>query len=151
MSCIRKHTHDALSKYKSPIEELVGWRTVMERELPVGNIMSLMHARNCVGTYRDKLSPEEWFRCPSCGGRGLWVDSGDFVSGTSYWSEFLGLWVNSGDRNRYCKRCSGTGILLVFEQDVPKSEKAAPTGWRSGLQWFGHLNLRKNMTTRRRS
>jgi len=151
MSCIRKHAHEAPSKCESPIEELIGWRTVMERELPYGNITSLMHARNCVGTYRDKLSPEEWFRCPSCGGRGLWVDSGDFVSGTSYWSEFLGLWVNSGDRNRYCKRCSGTGILLVCEQDVPKSGKTAPTGWRSRLRRLGHPNLRKDMTTRGRS
>ena len=131
MSCIMKHAHEAPSKYESPIEELIGWRTVMERELPYGNIMSLMHARNCVGAYRDRLAPQEWFRCPSCGGRGLWVDG--------------------GDSNRYCKRCSGTGILLVCEQDVPKSEKAAPTGWRSWLQGLGHLNLHKNMTTRRRS
>jgi len=131
MSCIRNHAHEAPSKCESPIEELVGWRTVMERELPYGNIMSLMHARNCVGAYRDKLAPQEWFRCPSCGGRGLWVDG--------------------GDRNRYCKRCSGTGILLVFEQDVPKFEKAAPTGWRSWLRMQGHLKPRKNMTTRRRS
>ena len=151
MSCIRKHTHDALSKYKSPIEELIGWRTVMERELPYGNIMSLMHARNCVGAYREKLAPQEWFRCPSCGGRGLWVDSGDFVSGTSYWSEFLGLWVNSGDRNRYCKRCSGTGILLVCEQDEPKPEEPVPAGWGSWLRRLGHLDPRRNITTRRRS
>jgi hypothetical protein len=111
MNCIRNHAYDAPSKHESPVEELVGWRTVMERELPYGNIMSLMHARNCVGAYRDKLPPWEWFRCPSCGGRGLRVDD--------------------SNRNRYCKRCSGTGILLVCEQGVPESEKAAPTGWRS--------------------
>ena len=108
MSCIRKHTHEVPSKCESPIERFIGWRTVMERELPYGNIMNLMHARNCVGHCRNELAPWEGFRCPSCGGRGPWGDG--------------------GNTNRYCKRCSGTGIPLTCEQDVPKSEKADPTG-----------------------
>jgi hypothetical protein len=130
MSCIRKNTYDAPSKYESPIEELIRWRTVMERELPYGNIMSLMRARNCVGAYRDRLAPWEWLRCPSCGERGPWVDS--------------------GDRDRYCKGCSGTGILLANEQDEPKPEEPVPAGWGSRLRRLGHLDPRRNITTTRR-
>ena len=99
MSCIRRHVPDAPSEGESPIEKLVGWRTVMEGQLPYGNITTLMHARNAVGAYRDKLAPWEWFRCPQCGGRGLWV--------------------NRNGENRYCPRCSGTGILLARELTDP--------------------------------
>lgn len=129
MSHIKKHTQDQPSEHKSPIEELISWRKMMEAQLPCGDIMSLMHARNCVGTYRDKLAPWEWFRCLSCGGRGLWVDNG----------------------NRYCKRCSGTGILLVCEQHEPIQQEPVPTGWRSWLRRLGRLYPRKNIIARRLS
>ncbi len=109
MSCIRRHVPEAPPEGESPIEKLVGWRTVMEGELPYGDIMTLMHARNAVETYRGKLAPWEWFRCPSCGGRGLWVNNG----------------------NRYCRRCSGTGILLTCEQDESKSGAATRARRRS--------------------
>ncbi len=132
MNGIRKHARKAPSKCESAIEELVGWRAVMEREFPLGNnIMSIMHARNCVGAYRDRLARSEWFPCPSCGGRGLWVDQ--------------------DGRNRYCKRCTGTGILLVCEQDTSISDEAPPTGWRSWLRRLVHLDPRKNVITKRRS
>ena len=93
--------------------------------------MMLMYARNAVGAYRTKLAQGEWFRCPSCGGRGLWVDEG----GT----------------NRYCSWCSGTGILLVCEQDEPKPAVPAREGWWSWLRKQLHLAPRKNVGVGRRS
>ena len=131
MSCIRRHVPEAPSEGESPIEKLVGWQTVMEGQLPYGNITTLMHARNAVGAYRDKLAPWEWFRCPSCGGRGLWV--------------------NRNGENRYCPRCSGTGILLACEQDAPQPHMPALTVWGSRLQGLGKPNQRRKVTTRRRS
>jgi hypothetical protein len=127
MSWIRKRPHDMPSERESPIEKLVGWRSVMEGELPYGNIMTLVHARKCVRYYRDKLAPWEWTRCPDYGGRDLWVNNG----------------------NRYCRRCSGTEILLVCEQDVPKPGAAPPTRWRSRLRRLGHLNPTKDVVARR--
>lgn len=67
MSFMRKHAHRAPSGHESLVETLIGWRTVMERELPFGNIMSVMHARNCVGAYRDGLAPREWIWCRDWG------------------------------------------------------------------------------------
>lgn len=97
MNCIRKHVTEAPSKAESPVEKLIHWRTEMEAQLPRGSIMMLMYARNAVGVYRDKLAPREWFRCPSCGGHGMWVDGG----------------------NHWCPRCSGTRILLAEELTDP--------------------------------
>lgn len=108
------------------------WRREMEVQLSrgQGNLMGLMFARNRVGTRRDMLAPGQWFRCPSCGGRGLWVE---------------------GDRtNRYCARCTGTGILLTCEQEVPQLHVPARTrGW-SWLRKQLHLAPRKNVVIGRR-
>jgi hypothetical protein len=86
---------------RSLIEEFIHWRREMEAELlpGSGNIMKLMWARNQLGPSRDALPPDAWFRCPACGGRGLWV--------------------SEDNRNRYCKRCSGTAVLLVCELTDP--------------------------------
>jgi hypothetical protein len=134
MSCIRRHFPEAPSEGESPIEKLVGWQTVMEGQLPYGNITTLMHARNAVGAYRDKLAPWEWFRCPQCGGRGLWV--------------------NRNGENRYCPRCSETGILLACEQGdsgcrQAGREKTVRQRWH---QWaLRRMNPRATASTRRRS
>ncbi len=131
MRCIRKHVTEASSEAESSIEKLIHWRTEMQAQLPRGSIMMLMYARNAVGAYRNKIAQGEWFRCPSCGGHGLWVDEG----GT----------------NRYCPRCSGTGILLTCEQEVPQPHAPARTGWRSWLRKHVRLDLNRSMIIRRHS
>jgi hypothetical protein len=60
-----------------------------------GDLMGLTYARNRVGEWRDELAPDEWFPCPECHERGLWMEDG---------------------RQRRCHRCYGTGILLTCEQ-----------------------------------
>lgn len=131
MSCVRKHVTEAPSEAESPIEKLIDWRTEMEAQLPRGSITMLMYARNAVGAYRDKLAPGEWLRCPSCGGRGLWVDQ------------------DGG--NRYCPRCSGTGILLTCDKEVPQPHAPARTGWWSWLRKHVRLGLNRSMITKRHS
>lgn len=113
MSRIRRRTQDQPSVRQSPIEELVGWRTVMEGESLYGNIMTLMHARKGVGYYRDKLAPWERIPCPECGGRGTWVEE---------------------DGNHWCARFSGTGFLLAEELMDPTEmalvhKTAPPPDW----------------------
>ena len=128
MNCIRKHVTEAPSKAESPVEKLIHWRTEMEAQLPRGSIMMLMYARNAVGVYRDKLAPREWFRCPSCGGRGLWVDQ--------------------GGRNCCCARCNGTGILLTCEQEVQQPHAPARAEWRPWLRKHVRLDLQRSMVSR---
>ena len=109
------------------------WRREMEVQLSAGkgNLMGLMFVRNRVGAWRDKLAPEEWFSCPSCRGRGLWVDQ--------------------GGRNCYCVRCSGTGLLLVCEQDKPKPSVPAQAGWWSWLCKRSHVVSHEDEASRGRS
>ena len=117
----------------TPLEELKMWRREMEVQLSrgQGNLMGLMFARNRVGTWRNMLAPGEWFACPACGGRGLWVD---------------------GDRtNRYCPRCSGTGILLTCEQEVPQPHGPARAGWQSWLRKRMRLDWHRSMVAKRHS
>jgi hypothetical protein len=54
-----------------------------------GDLMGLTYARSRLGEWRDELASDEWFPCPSCGGRRLWVDQ--------------------GGRNCYCARVPGRG------------------------------------------
>ena len=116
----------------TPLEELKMWRREMEVQLShgQGNLMGLMFARNRVGTWRDELAPGQWFACPACGGRGLWVD-GD---GT----------------NRYCARCTGTGILLTCEEEAPQLHAPARAGAWSWLRKQLRLAPRKNVVIGRR-
>jgi hypothetical protein len=108
----------------TPLQELRIWRREMEVHLSPGrgDLMGLMFARNRVGAWRDDLAPDEWFPCPSCGGRGLWVDQ-------------------SG-RNCYCARCTGTGILLACEQAELGSKH---TGGKETVRERRHPWLRRRM------
>jgi len=95
--------------------------------------MGLMYARNRLGEWRDELVPDEWFPCPSCGGRGLWVDQ--------------------GSRNCYCARCTGTGILLTCEQAElgPKQTGGKETVRERRHPWvLRRMNLWATMISRRR-
>lgn len=107
------------------------WRREMEVQLSrgQGNLMGLMFARNAVGACRDKLAPGEWLRCPTCGGRGLWVDQ--------------------GGGNRYCPRCSGTGILLTCEQEVSQPHVPARGRWWPWLRTHVRLDLNRTIVSRR--
>jgi hypothetical protein len=117
------------STYRVRVDGFVIWRGRLEQMLRTGgDMVACMHAINHVAAYRRDMAPDE---CPDCGGRGMWVDQ--------------------GSRNCYCARCTGTGILLVCEQNGSKAREPVPARWRSWLQGLGHLNLRRNMTTRRRS
>lgn len=116
----------------TPLEQLKMWRREMGVRLfrGQGNLMGLMFARNRVRTWRDELASEEWSPCPSCGGRGLWVDQ--------------------GCGNRYCARCSGTGILLTCEQEVLQPRVPIREGALSRLRKRLHLAPRKNVVFGRR-
>ena len=81
------------------IEGFIHWRGKMEemRTAKRRDMIGLMYWSNHMADYRRQLSPWEWIWCPSCGGRGMWVDNG----------------------NHWCPRCSGTRILLAEELTDP--------------------------------
>ncbi len=119
----------------TPLQELRIWRREMQVHLSPGrgDLMGLMFARNRVGAWRDELAQEEWSPCPSCSGRGLWVDQ--------------------GGRNCYCARCTGTGILLTREQAdsgcrQAGGEKTVRQRWYRWALRF--MNPRSTMISRRR-
>lgn len=72
-----------------------------------GNMLEVMHWYNAMGQFRRELAPWEYIACPACDGRGMWVED---------------------DKNHWCPRCSGTGILPVCELTDP--DEVALNQWK---------------------
>ena len=70
----------------SAIESFIFWRNNLEEMRRSGHWegMTIMHWLSHMGQFRDELAPWEWIWCPECGGRGMWVDGGNFLVVSMY-------------------------------------------------------------------